>query len=118
IGTEAFRSQDVWSMLWPSMGDKETRPIAWSWLMDNYSVVRNKLGDGRAGGLAWFGSSFCTEAKRKEVEVFFSAPSREATGLDRTLPMALETIDRCARSTAWMMADAHVWLESNAPPKP
>ena len=118
VGTEAFRSQDVWSMLWPGMGDEETRDVAWGWLMANYGQVRNKLGDGRAGRLAGFGRAFCSEEKRKEVEVFFSAPERDATGLDRTLSMALESIDRCVRSTAWIEEDVHGWLERNAPAKP
>ena len=102
-------------MLWPSMGDEETRAITWSWIMDNYPQLRTKIGDNRIGRLAGLGSTFCTEAKRKEVELFFSAPSREAPGLDRALPMALENIDRCTRYTAWIKDDVQAWLKENAP---
>jgi len=86
--------------------------------MANYTQIRGKVGDGRAGRLARFGGAFCSKEKRNEVEVFFSAPDRDATGLDRTLSMALESVDRCVRYTRWVEKDVHTWLEGNAPEAP
>ncbi len=110
--TDTVRSQDMWSITGPGLGNESTRPVVWSWLTSHYPALRAKIGDNRAGGLVWLGSGFCSAKRHAEVKAFFEDPSRDAPGLERNLSKALEYVDRCVRYVAYVHEDVRTWLES------
>ncbi|WP_168210491.1 M1 family metallopeptidase [Persicimonas caeni] len=109
--TDAIRSQDAWTLMGPTLGEPETREVAWSWLEQNYDALVEKVGAKSATSLPWVGSAFCSKARKDQVEAFFSKEERKVKGMERNLGQALESIDRCVRYREYMAEDARAFLE-------
>lgn len=105
---EQIRTNEIRNLLRPQFYQRETRDAAWSWLQENWDAYLKRVtpeGAGHAPGLA---SSFCSEAKAKEVEAFFADKVADLRGGPRNLAKTLEGIRLCAAQV-----DAHA-QEANA----
>jgi alanyl aminopeptidase len=96
------RSQDFYSLIWPSRGDPAARRVSWEWFEKNYERIVRMLGSKRVPGLPRVGSGFCEPEGRRRVEAFFSDPAHVQEGTARNLANTLEKIDRCIRHRAYL----------------
>jgi alanyl aminopeptidase len=110
--TDTVRSQDVWTLLGPTLHKPQTREVAWNWLQENWASVVDKVGEKSAASFPWVGSSFCSEERKAEVEAFFGQEEHQVPGMERNLNQALESIERCVRYRAYARGDAHEFLKS------
>ncbi len=93
---ERVRISEISRILYAQFGQPETRDDAWKWLKSNFDGYSERFGTRRVGRTPWYTASFCSEARAKEVERFFSERVQDLSGGPRNLAGALEEIRHCA----------------------
>lgn len=87
---QRVRVNEMSDPLRAQMGMRETRDVAWQWLVDHFEAVVERVGHHRAGYLPYFARGFCDEAKSLSVATFFTlpveVPAEEEGGAATTLP--------------------------------
>ena len=78
-----------------AMSHPQTREIAWNFVKENIDTIVARLPFESRAYLPYFGSSFCDESRRAEVEAFFKDRVGSWEGAQRNLAQTLEEIELC-----------------------
>ena len=86
-------------VVWAATADPATRPLAWSFVKENFEALVERQPEGTAFSAgAYFpriGVRFCDAERREELRAFFEPRSPRFAGGPRILQQVLETIDLC-----------------------
>ena len=92
------RNQDSWVLFAILLGQRETRPIAWTYMKANWDKVKAQFTMFSGAQVVGSTGGFCSAADRTDVQQFFATHKVEAA--DRSLEAALNSIDSCIRLRA------------------
>jgi alanyl aminopeptidase len=106
-----IRTSEIVHILWTQSSRPETRDETWTWFVERYDALLNRLSVGRGGALPWLAASFCSEEKAKEVEQFFAPKIATLRGGPRNLASVLEQIRMCAANVQANREDARRYFE-------
>ncbi|MBK8256413.1 MAG: M1 family metallopeptidase [Polyangiaceae bacterium] len=73
----------------------ESRTLVWEFIKANFDKIVERMPSETRGYVATFGSEFCDETHRSEVETFFKDRVGKITGAPRMLAQTLEGISLC-----------------------
>jgi aminopeptidase N len=91
--SDKVRNQDAAIQFAIALRIAETRPLAWSFIKDNWDKVHAQLTTNMGSILVRATGGFCSAAQRSDVQSFFSTHKVEAA--DVALQHALEQISGC-----------------------
>ena len=106
------RSQDAWSLIALELTRRETQDLAWQFVQQHWTDVSRKMSANGGAHLVEAAGSFCTAAKRSEVEEFFRT---HPVSSEYTLRQALGSIDECVRLRAAQEPELARWLAAHGP---
>jgi alanyl aminopeptidase len=92
-------------------GDRETRPIAWEFLVDNVDAVAKQIPGIARAYLITAGGAWCDDAHADEVRAVFGKRAKRWIGGPRTLDQTVEKVRICAASTAEQAPGVRAFLE-------
>jgi aminopeptidase N len=102
------RNQDSWTVLVALLRKRETRDRAWDYIQKNWDKVHAQLTVSSGMELVGATGSFCTIRQRDEVTGFFAAHKVDAA--ERTLAVAVDSINDCIQLRSAQESKLHVWL--------
>jgi aminopeptidase N len=80
-----------------SVGEDEAgRELSYHWMTEHYDAITGRLPKEFAGFMPMFASG-CSEARLKDAKTFFSDPSRQAPGLERTISQLTDRVEDCVQ---------------------
>lgn len=91
-----LRLNEVFRPLMSQFGDPDGIELAWGWLGEHYTALRERMGPEYAGYLPLAASDFCDAARVEEVRTFFATRIADTSGGPRNLESAVESIALCA----------------------
>lgn len=87
---QRVRLNEMSDPLRAQMGMRETRDVAWQWLVEHFEAVVERVGHHRAGYLPYFARGFCDQERSASIATFFTmpveVPAEEEGGSATTLP--------------------------------
>jgi alanyl aminopeptidase len=107
-----FDARDTTGIYWSELSDERTRGQAFAFVKARWDELVARLPQQMRGYLPYLGASFCDDARRAEVEAFFTPRVKGFEGAPRNLAQALEGIRVC---TAVRTAQAPAIKEFLAP---
>ena len=104
------RNQDSWIVFAILLGQRETRPEAWTYMKANWDAVKAQFTMTSGAQVVGATGGFCSAADRADVQQFFATHKVEAS--DRSLQSALNSIDACIRLRAEQGPKLAAWLSA------
>ncbi|GAC1657251.1 MAG: M1 family metallopeptidase [Acidobacteriaceae bacterium] len=109
--SDEVRSQDSWALIALLLERRETQDLAWQYLQQHWTAVSRKLTVNAGSHLVEATGSFCSAAKRDEVQQFFTTHSAAS---DRALQRSLDSITGCMRLREAQEPKLRRWLDLHA----
>lgn len=91
-----LKAQDVRYVLPPLFWGRETRELAWSWLVAEFDRLRVRLPPFAFGRVAWVTASFCDDARVERAAAFLGPRLAKLEGADKPMRQAVEAGKLCA----------------------
>jgi alanyl aminopeptidase len=95
ILSDRLRSNEIFTILFSQVGDKDKQEGMWTWVKDNFEAFKLRIPTWIQGRLPFVGSGFCSEEKKNELKNFFDPIVEDLSGGPRTLAQVTESIDLC-----------------------
>jgi aminopeptidase N len=102
------RNQDAVFFFVIALQNRDTRPVAWQYIQDNWDKVHAELTTMMGARLVTAAGGFCTEQKRAEVQGFFA--THPVMAADRARRIANDSIAECVQLRAAQQSNLHAWL--------
>jgi aminopeptidase N len=106
--SDAVRSQDSWTLMALLLERRATQDQAWDFVSEHWPEVLRKGTAVSGTRIVEASGSFCSVAKRKQVESFFREHPVDAS--ERELRKSLDSIDECVRLSADQEPELDRWL--------
>jgi aminopeptidase N len=94
-----FTLRDGGGLLFGAMNSRETRPVAYAFVKENFDTFTSGMAASEAQFLFNLPGAFCDKASRDEAQAFFSPRASRVDGAPLVLTRALERVDLCI--AAW-----------------
>lgn len=109
--SDEVRSQDTWALIALLLGRRETQDLTWQYLEQHWTAISQKLTVNGGGKIVEAAGTFCSAAKRDQVEQFFTM---HPVVSDRALRKSLEAITGCVRLREAQEPELRRWLDAHA----
>jgi alanyl aminopeptidase len=110
----ALRSNELLDLLFAQTSERETRQVAYRWLLDHFDAVVARLGKDNAGVLPALSRGACSAAEAEQVRSFFAPRVAALMGGPRNLDQSLEQIELCSAFSAQHAMQARAYLAARA----
>lgn len=90
-----FPLRDSWGLLFGVINKRQTRPIGYAFLKENFDKLTAGLGASEAQGLFNVPGFFCDKAARDDAQAFFTPRASHVDGAPLVLTRSLERADLC-----------------------
>ncbi len=108
------RNQDAVFLFVTALRQRDTRPIAWEYIQQNWDKVHAQLTTMMGGYLVGSTGSFCSAEKSQQVQTFFAA--HPVMAAQRSLQRATDSIHDCTVLRAAQQPKLSEWLaQQNLP---
>jgi hypothetical protein len=109
---DALDLRDGIGILFTSLGNPETREVAWTFYKEHLDDPVKRMRSDEAMGLFRAASIHCDEAHRAEVRDFLGPRAEKVDGAPRALAASLEEIGLCAKAAQMNRASLEAFLKS------
>ena len=102
------RNQDSESLFGTALRNRDTRPVAWEYIQQNWEKVHAQLTTMTGARLVGATGSFCSAEKSQEVQTFFTA--HPVMAAQRAIKRATDSIRDCTELRAAQQPKLTEWL--------
>src|SRR5690606_4305175 len=78
--SDTLRVNEIPSILYGMMAERENRAAAWAWFKENFEAIKDRTPPNGRAGLVGLGAYFCSTAEREDYEAFFATRIADITG--------------------------------------
>lgn len=100
ILSDKLRGNEIYSILFSQIGDKDKIDDMWVWVKDNFEAFKTRIPTWFQGRMPMIGMGFCSLEKKKELTDFFDPIIDSLSGGPRSLAQTTEGIDLCIAKLA------------------
>ncbi|MGC2656619.1 MAG: M1 family metallopeptidase [Bryobacteraceae bacterium] len=112
VVTDQVRTQDAVYLLAALLTHRESRDLTWTFMRQNWDVVKSRITPLAASRLVAATGSFCTTEARDQVTAFFN--DHKVAAADRAMKQAVDSINRCADLREQQEPKLKAWLATSA----
>jgi alanyl aminopeptidase len=105
-----LRSNELLTLLFAQTAERETRATAYSWLIEHFDAVVERLGKDNAGELPRLSQGACSPEQASRVRDFFTPRVQALVAGPRALQQSLERIELCTAFAAESKSSAQDYL--------
>jgi alanyl aminopeptidase len=112
-----LRTNERLTPLFGQAGQRTTRDHAYTWFKQNFDALMAELGPrARSGALGVVGH-FCSEERAADARAFLGPKVKAIPGGDRSLALALESVDQCEAFAKAQAESARAYFRANTAAK-
>jgi len=108
---DSFDIRDTQTLMYQTLGHRETRDVAYEWVKAHYDKVFPRLREDEQSRLMAIPANYCDAEHRKDAEAFFGPRAEKIDGGPQALRRSLETVDLCVAALARNRAGVEAFLK-------